>query len=285
MHEALLVGSAKIILALIAGLLVTVLPFWVICKRMGLHPALSFLSIIPLASIIFRFYLAIVQWPTQSESAPADETFTPSGKSKKKLILVTTGAFMLILAPLTIISGTAYTLTLPKIYASHTLLQTVFSETAYKSYDKATLESLTHTYAEKITSTPVLSATATRLNLPIIWGPKGKQIPKEVALKILKSSTKVLWHRNSVDLITISVQRQDPKEAARIANTLAQVYQDVSADDTKQANPYSIVIIEKAEPATRPVSPNLILNVLISIGAAGVFILVGTPLFILGLKR
>ncbi len=285
MPEILLTGSAKIILGLIAGFLLTVLPFWHICKRTGLHPALSFLSIVPLANIIFRFYLAITKWPALEEDVAPNEIPATNGKRRKSGLLITVGAFLMALAPLIVISGTAYTFTLPKIYASHALIQTVFSEVAYTNYDKATLESLTHTYAEKITSTPVLSATARRLNLPTLWGPKGRQLPEEVTLNILRASTKVLWHRNSVDLITISVQRQDPKEAARIANTLIQIYKDAAASDTTQANPYSIAIIEKAMPATRPVSPNLILNVLISIGTAGVFILIGAPLLILGLKR
>ena len=83
MPEVLLVGSARIILAIIAGILLTVLPFWVICKRMGLHPALSILSIIPLASIFFRFYLAIAKWPAQQENSPASEVSELSGQPKK----------------------------------------------------------------------------------------------------------------------------------------------------------------------------------------------------------
>lgn len=285
MPEILLVGSAKIILAIIAGILLTVLPFWVICKRMGLHPALSILSIIPLASIFFRFYLAITRWPAQQENSPASEVSEISGQPKKRLLLITAGAFLLALAPLTVITGTAYTFTLPKIYSSQTLIQTVFPEAAYKNYDKATLENLTHAYAEKIIGAPVLYETIKRLDLQTKWGRNDNPIPKEIARKILKPSIEISFHRNSMDLVTITVRRPDSNEASQIANTLAKVYQEVAASDTTQANPYSIVVVEKAEPATRPVSPNLILNVLISIGAAGVFILLGTPLLIVGLKR
>lgn len=284
MLEILSTGLAKIILGLIAGLLLTVLPFWHICKRMGLHPALSFLSIVPLANIIFRFYLAITKWPALKEDSIAEENSTAS-KRKKSGLLITIGAFMLALAPLTVITGTAYTFTLPKIYESQILIQTVFSENAYKNYDKATLESLTHTYAEKIIGAPILYETISRLDLQNKWGLNGEPIPKEVARKILRSSTEILFHRNGTDLVTISVKRQNPNEAAKIANALAQAYQTVAASDTTQANPYSIAVVEKAEPATRPISPNLILNVLISIGVAGVFILIGAPLLIIGLKR
>ncbi len=285
MSAELLETLGRILLSLIGGLLLTALPFWFICKRTGHHPALSFLSIVPLANVIFLFYLAFSKWPAQQEENLSIETSVSPGKRKNKPALIIIGAFLLAVAPLVVIGGTAYTFTLPKIYASQVLIQTVFSEEAYKNYDKATLESLTHTYSEKITSKPILYKTADRLNLQELWGHNGEPISKGFVSKILKSSIHVSQHRNSIDLTTISVKRQDPNEAARIANELAHLCQIVSKNDTKQANPYSIVIIETAEPATRPVSPNLILNVLLSIALAGVFILFGAPLLIIGLKR
>jgi capsular polysaccharide biosynthesis protein len=285
MTGVLLVGLAKIILAIIAGILLTVLPFWVICKRMGFHPALSILSIIPLASIFLRFYLAFTKWPAQQEPNSAGTTSEISDKPKRRLLFIIIGSFLLACAPLVIVTGTAYTFTLPKTYESQALVQTIFSEEAYKNYDKTTLESLTHTYSEKVTGKPILYQTADRLNLVEVWGRNGNPISKEVACKILKSSVTVYRHRNSIDLITISVRRTNPNEAARIANTLAQVYQEAAVRDTTQANPYSIAIVEKAESAMRPVSPNLIMNVLVSLVAAGFFVLVGTPFLIIGLKR
>ncbi len=285
MSAELLEMLGKIILNLVLGLFVTVLPFWFLCKRTGHHPALSFLSIVPLANIIFLFYLAFSKWPVQQEDDLPAETPSVTERPKRKPVLVFIGAVLLAVAPLTIIGGTAYTFTLPKIYASHTLVQTVFSDEAYKTYDKATLESLTQTYSEKITGKPILYETASRLNLLDTWGHKGERISKEAACKILESSVTVYRYRDSIDLITISVKRQDPREAARIANTLARLYQITAENDTTQAQRYSISIIEPATPALRPVSPNLILNVLISLGAAGVFVLLGTPFVIFGLKR
>ena len=285
MSAELLETLGQIILSLVGGLLLTVLPFWFICKRTGHHPALSFLSIVPLANVIFLFYLAFSNWPAQQENTHSDEAPPISKKRKNKPALIIIGAFLLAVAPLVVIGGTAYTFTLPKIYASQVLVQTVFSEEAYKSYDQATLESLTHTYSEKILSKPILYKTADRLNLQELWGRNGEPTSKNFVAKILKSSIHVSQHRDSFDLTTITVKRQDPSEAARIANELATLYQIVAENDTKQAQPYSISIIEKAEPATRPVSPNLILNVLVSLGVAGVFILLGAPLLIIGLKR
>ncbi len=285
MSAELLETLGRIILSVVGGLLLTVLPFWFICKRTGHHPALSFLSIVPLANIVFLFYLAFSNWPAQQENTLSGEMPTTTGKRGKKPALIIIGAFLLAVAPLVVITGTAYTFTLPKIYASQVLIQTVFSEEAYTNYDKATLESLTHTYSEKITSKPILYKTADRLNLQELWGHNGEPISKDYVSKILKSSITVSRHRDSIDLMAITVKRQDPSEAARIANELAALYQIVAENDTKQASPYSIVIIESGEPATRPVSPNLILNVLVSLGVAGAFILLGAPLLIIGLKR
>lgn len=279
--DILLSGAGKLILGLIAGLFLVVLPFWHICKRTGLHPALSFLSIIPLANIIFRFYLACSRWPACDTTGTPDSTQT---SQRKHALFTIIGSFLLATAPLVLITGIAYTLTLPKIYASRVLVQTVFTKDAYKNYNAEVLENLTHTYAEKISRRPLLQKISRQMNLPIVWSKNNKQLGNDIVFKILKSSISVLRHRNSMDLITISVRRENPTEAARIANTLAEVYQNTAKNDLNQASPYSIVILEKAVPAKKPVSPNLILNTLISLGAASVFILIGTPFLIIGLK-
>jgi len=41
----------------------TVLPFWFIFRKAGFHPALSILTIIPIASVAVLFYLAFATWP------------------------------------------------------------------------------------------------------------------------------------------------------------------------------------------------------------------------------
>ena len=55
------------ILVLVIGipvtLLVTVLPFWFICKKAGFHSALSLLMLIPIANIVLPFFLAFAEWP------------------------------------------------------------------------------------------------------------------------------------------------------------------------------------------------------------------------------
>jgi hypothetical protein len=49
-----------------------VIPFWRICTRVGFSPWLSLLIIVPLANIIFIYYVAFADWPMhKSSAAPA----------------------------------------------------------------------------------------------------------------------------------------------------------------------------------------------------------------------
>ena len=45
--------------------IIAIIPFWRICDRVGLSPWLSLLLLIPLANIIFIYYLAFSEWPSQ----------------------------------------------------------------------------------------------------------------------------------------------------------------------------------------------------------------------------
>jgi capsular exopolysaccharide synthesis family protein len=85
------------------------------------------------------------------------------------------------------------------------------------------------TQFEIIQSKPILYEVVNRLNLQEVWGKKGEKIPKEVAYKILRSSLEVSQYRDT-SLISLTAKREDPKEAARIANELADVYRDARLD-------------------------------------------------------
>ena len=50
-------------LCMILGLFLTILPFWKICTKAGFPGALSLLLLVPVANIIFPFYLAFAEWP------------------------------------------------------------------------------------------------------------------------------------------------------------------------------------------------------------------------------
>lgn len=49
--------------------IVAIIPFWRICDRAGLSPWLSLLLLIPLANLIFVYYVAFAEWPSQRGSA------------------------------------------------------------------------------------------------------------------------------------------------------------------------------------------------------------------------
>ena len=61
-------GGFGFLWALIVGAIV-VLPFWRICVRAGFAGALSLLVLVPLANIIFIYFLAFSDWPSQRHSA------------------------------------------------------------------------------------------------------------------------------------------------------------------------------------------------------------------------
>lgn len=136
---------------------------------------------------------------------------------------------------LVVITGTAYTFTLPKIYAAQARIEVnndsvdidPFNPAASgaRGYDPYFLR----TQFEIIQSKPILYEVINRLNLQEVWGRKDEKLPKEVAYKILLSSLNVSQYRDT-SLISLTAQRQDPKEAARIANELADVYRDIRLD-------------------------------------------------------
>jgi hypothetical protein len=53
-------GLPWLIVAVIA-----VVPFWRICARVGYSPWLSLLILIPLVNLVFIYYLAFSEWPSQ----------------------------------------------------------------------------------------------------------------------------------------------------------------------------------------------------------------------------
>ena len=70
MTEETAVGIASIgivfvavIFAVVMSILLTVIPFWQICKKAGFHPALSLLMLVPFGQLILPFYIAFANWP------------------------------------------------------------------------------------------------------------------------------------------------------------------------------------------------------------------------------
>ncbi len=58
------------------GAIIAIIPFWRICDRVGLSPWLSLLLFVPLANIIFVYYVAFAEWPAQQRGSTGG---TPPG--------------------------------------------------------------------------------------------------------------------------------------------------------------------------------------------------------------
>ncbi len=137
---------------------------------------------------------------------------------------------------LVVITGTAYTFTLPKMYAAQARIEVnndrveidpfaPSMQGGRSFYDPHFLR----TQYEIIQSKPILYEVINRLNLQELWARDEEKLPKEVAYKILRTSLNVNQFRDT-SLIALTVKREDPKEAARIANELADVYRDARLD-------------------------------------------------------
>ncbi len=149
-------------------------------------------------------------------------------RSRKEIVLA-----VLILV---VITGTGYTLTLPKIYASQARIKVNLDNldidpfNSLSSYGGSAYDPyFLRTQYEIIQSKPILYEVINRLNLQEVWGKKDQPVAKEVAYKILRSSVSVDQFRDT-NLIALTARRSNPKEAMRIANELADVYRDQRLD-------------------------------------------------------
>lgn len=67
----MLIPIIIVLISIPVALLLTVLPFWFICKKAGFHGALSLLMLIPIGNIILIFILAFTEWPVLRERSLA----------------------------------------------------------------------------------------------------------------------------------------------------------------------------------------------------------------------
>lgn len=144
-------------------------------------------------------------------------------RSRKEIVLA--------VAFLVVVTGTIYTLMLPNIYGSFARISVsedipeinpfATQQSYYTSYNPYFLK----TQFEVLKSKPIMHEVINRLNLQQEWGRDGQPLTRDVAYKILNNSTSVFQQRDT-SLIVINVQRDNPYEAAKIANEIAEVYQD-----------------------------------------------------------
>lgn len=142
---------------------------------------------------------------------------------------------ILAVALLTIVTGTAYTLMMPKKFTATTQLEVredamdvdpfyerQASRMGYNPFFLMTQEKI-------MKSRPVLTAVIRNLNLQKVWGMEFNEdkspVAPELALQILSRSLRVEQDRDTT-LMNISATSEDAKLAAEIANEVANVYRD-----------------------------------------------------------
>lgn len=136
---------------------------------------------------------------------------------------------------LVVITGVAYTFTLPEIYAAQARIEVNNDNVDIDPFNSAMSGTrgydpyFLRTQFEIIKSKPILYEVINRLNLQELWGEKTGKMSRDVAYKMLYSSLAVDLSRDTT-LIALTVRREDPQEAARIANELAAVYRDARLD-------------------------------------------------------
>jgi capsular exopolysaccharide synthesis family protein len=125
----------------------------------------------------------------------------------------------------------------PRVYMASATLEVereraavpVFTPEAYLPYDPYFLQ----TQYEVIQSKQVLYPVIERLKLQDAWGVRGVALETDIALRRLKASLAVRRFRDT-SLIEIAVFEHDPRRAAEIANTIADVFEKLRLDEKRQ---------------------------------------------------
>ncbi|MBN1269144.1 MAG: polysaccharide biosynthesis tyrosine autokinase [Kiritimatiellae bacterium] len=146
-------------------------------------------------------------------------------RSRKEVILAVT--------LLVVLTGTAVTFTLPKMYRAEARIMVredatdvdVFERQMPAVYNPFFLR----TQFEIIQSKPILYQVLQNLNLPEVWGKElteeGAPLSRDDTYVLLLQSLEVEQYRDTT-LIAIRAKRENPEEAARIANEVAHVYRE-----------------------------------------------------------
>ena len=156
---------------------------------------------------------------------------------------------ILAVALLTIVSGTAYTLMMPKKYTALTQIQVREDAMDVDPFYQRDINRMGYnpfflmTQEKILKSKPVLTTVIRNLNLQKVWGAQLNEdksaITPELALQILQRSIRVEQDRDTM-LMNISATSEDPKQAAAIANEIANVYRERRLQDKRREIQHAI---------------------------------------------
>ena len=207
----------------------------------------------------------------------------------KKTIYILIGTILILAAPISFITGIAFTLSMPKMYSAEATIQILFPETMGARYDASALALFTHSQVHLISSDPLLNRVIHNLDLQAKWGNKINEdespVDPALATLILKRSIAVGIVPNASGLITITAIQEDPAEAARTANELASVYCDYLTKTPQQGGTYQATVLTPAEPSIRPASPKVVQNMLAALALAALLIIAGITVIVGAIRR
>ena len=150
---------------------------------------------------------------------------------------------VLAVALLTIVTGTLYTVMMPKKYTAATQIETREAEMDVDPFLNRQTQRLGYnpfflmTQEKVMLSRPVLTKVMHNLNLQRLWGSKLNEdkapLDAVTTLKMLARSIRVRQDRDTT-LMNISVTTEDAKQSAEIANELANVYRETREQDIRK---------------------------------------------------
>ena len=156
-------------------------------------------------------------------------------RSRKEIVLA--------VALLVIITGTAYTLTLPRMYEAEAKISLREDQADVDPFERQNMMGFSYnpfflrTQFEIIQSRQILFTVIANLKLESEWGKIRNEnkapISRGYAYNLLAHSLRVSPYRDT-SLISIIVRFEDPEEAARLANEIANVYRDYRLNAKKR---------------------------------------------------
>lgn len=152
---------------------------------------------------------------------------------------------VLAVALMTIVTGTFYTVMMPKKYTAQTQVEIRDEQLDVDPFSGRPTSGATSGYnpfflmtQEKImTSRPILTKVMHNMNLQRVWGAQLNEdkspLDTEETLRMLQRALYVEQDRDTT-LMNISVTTEDPKQSAEIANEVANVYQQSREADVRR---------------------------------------------------
>jgi len=201
----------------------------------------------------------------------------------KKQILTIAGTVLIASAPLILLTVSAVTFSLPRIYYANTRILAERGQPVMQARE-ASVDGGAHTIfqmdqVEFLRSQKIGYEVVDKEQLVAKWAISGPEAAaKEQAFQILRGRLNVQPLRNS-SIIEVGFYSTDPVEAADLANATTAVYRE---SITGEPHRYRVTIIDQARPPTAPCKPNVLLYLGIASVVAVTLALGGIVLIVLG---